>query len=267
MRWDGTVMGSSAFLALPRVPGYKYEFLDGTARIHPVDSPLILLAARTKDALARTTPSTRVTVRPPAPKDRDALVALWADIFVEMPDYGWVDRERIRVDAQKWLDGLMEDPDGRDARRSRVALRDGTVVGGLLAGTFGATPQIDVLFVAPDTQRRGIGRALLHAFARAVQPDARIVSTSHPANRASRNWHRNTGFCPLPDRSLIQHLQSSLRANLKHGHVPEEESRPVMATLTQIGDRLRETEREHPAAVHPIRWMREDTLLERYLIG
>lgn len=57
------------------------------------------------------------------------------------------------------------------------------------------------------------------------------------------------------------------RANLKHGHVPEEEDRPVMATLIQISDRLRETEREHPAAVHPTRWMQEDELLERYLVG
>ena len=41
MRWDGTVIGSSAFLALPRVPGYKYKLLDGTLteKTHPSRYP------------------------------------------------------------------------------------------------------------------------------------------------------------------------------------------------------------------------------------
>lgn len=268
-RWDGASMEQSEFLALPRVPGYKYELLDGTARIRPVDSPVILLAARTVDVLARASPSEQATVRPLAPDDRDALVTLWADIFVEMPDYGWVDREYIRDDAQERIDALLENADGQNARRSRVAVRDGTVVGGLLADTFGSAPQIDVLFVAPEAQRQGLGAVLLHAFAHAVCADdaLRIVSTSHPANRASRDWHRTMGFYPLPDRSLIRHVRTTLQANLKHGHVPEADARPVIETLAQIDERLRETERERPRAVQPIRWAQDEKLLDRHLVA
>ena len=267
-RWNGVAMGSDKFRALPRVPGYKHELIDGTARIRPVDSPLVLLAAPTADLRTRTQPPDRGTVRPLAPDDRDALVTLWADIFVEMPDYGGVDRDDIRADAQEQIDALLDNPEGADAMRSRVALRDGTVVGGLLADTFGAVPQIDVLFVAPEVQRQGVGAALLHAFARAVLADdePRIISTSHPANTASRQWHRTMGFVPLPSRSLVQHVRICLRTNLAHGHVPAERGRPVEAMLAGIVDRLRDAERSHPTSVHPIQWRREPTRLEQYLL-
>lgn len=183
-RWNGITMEADEFRALPRVPGYTHELIDGTARIRPVDSPLILLAIRTDDVPAQTRPSVPTTVRPLAPNDRDALVTLWADIFVERPDYGRVDRDHIRTDAQKQIDALLDNSEGANATCSRVALRDGTVVGGLLASTFGKHPQIDVLFVVPHEQRQGIGRTLLRAFVQAVRAAAYIVSTSHPANRS-----------------------------------------------------------------------------------
>jgi len=268
-RWDGAVMDQSEFLALPRVPGYKYELLDGTTRIRPVDSPVILWVARTKEVLAQAHSSTGATVRPPAPEDRDALATLWADVFVQHPDYGWVDREYIHSDAQDRLDALLDTPDAQNARRSRVAVRNGAVVGGLLADTFGSAPQIDVLFVSPDAQRRGIGAALLHDFAQAARADdePRIVSTSHPANRTSRAWHRAMGFRPLPDRSLVRHVCTTLRANLEHDHVSETDAQPVLEILDQIADRLRETEGERPRAVQPIRWGQDDNLLAQYLVA
>lgn len=266
-RWDGVAMGSDEFRALPRVPGYKHELINVTARIRPIDSPLVLLAAPTADLRTRTQPPDRGTVRPLTPDDRDALVTLWPDIFAEMPDYGGVDRDYIWADAQEQIDALLDSPEGADAMRSRVALRDGTVVGGLLADAFGAVPQIDVLFVAPEAQRQGVGAALLHAFARAVPADEpRIISTSHPANTASRQWHRTMGFVPLPSRSLVQHVRICLRTNLAHGHVPAEQGRPVEAMLDRIVDRLRDAERSHPTSVHPIQWRRESTRLEQYLL-
>lgn len=107
-RWDGVAMESDEFRALPRVPGYKYELLDGTARIRPVDSPLIPLAARTTDVLARSRSSDWTTVRSLGPDDRDTLVTLWTDIFVEMPDYGWVDRNHIRWRREAaWLEQYL----------------------------------------------------------------------------------------------------------------------------------------------------------------
>ena len=201
-RPDGVAMGSDKFRALPRVPGYKHELIDGTARIRPVDSPLVLLAAPTADLRTRTQPPDQGTVRPLAPDDRDALVTLWADIFVEMPDYGGVDRDDIRADAQEQIDVLLNSPEGPNAMRSRVALRDGTVVGGLLADTFGAVPQIDVLFVAPEAQRRGVGAALLHAFARTVlgpttspAPSARPIRPTRRVGSGTAQW--DSCHCPV----------------------------------------------------------------------
>ena len=44
MRWNGASMDAAKFRTLPRVPGYRYELLDGTARIRPVDQ--FVLVAR-----------------------------------------------------------------------------------------------------------------------------------------------------------------------------------------------------------------------------
>lgn len=75
------------------------------------------------------------------------------------------------------------------------------------------------------------------------------------------------GFRSLPDRSLIQHLQVTLQANLEHEHIPEDVGRSVLATFTRIAERLRETERKRPVAVQPIRWGQDDSLLDRYLVA
>jgi GNAT superfamily N-acetyltransferase len=265
--WNGATLAYDAFLALPRVPGYRYEFLDGTARIRPVDHPLILLAARTSTVQARTAPPpSSCTVRPLAPDHRDALVALWTDIFTPLPDYATADRTSIRADAQKRIDALLAAPATPNTTRSRVALRNDTVIGGLLADTFGPHPQLDVIFVAPSAQRRGAARALLHAFAKATRSHSHLVSSAHPANRESRQWHRRMGFVPLPDRPLVRHLQAHLRANLAHDHVPATAGKQAKTMLDRIADRLRRAEHEHPAAVHPIRWAQDEDLLPQYLV-
>lgn len=269
MRWDGASMDAAKFRTLPQVPGYRYELLDGTARIRPVDSPLILLAARTDDGMAPARPPASVTLRPPRLRDRDALVNLWTDLFAERPDHGRAGREHIRADAQKRVDALLDSSNEPLLDWACVAFHDGAVVGALLPDMFGSYPQIDVLFVAPDWQRRGVGTTLLRTFAQAVRADDApcVVSTSHPANRASRGWHRAMGFCPLPSRPLIQHLRLCLQANLVHDHVPANQGRPAKTMLDQIADRLRASERKHPTAVHPIRWAQEDDALEQYLVG
>lgn len=168
--------------------------------------------------MAPARPPASVTLRPPRLRDRDALVNLWTDLFAERPDYGGAGREHIRADAQKRVDALLDSSNEPPLDWACVALHDGAVVGALLPDMFGSYPQIDVLFVAPDWQRRGVGTALLRTFAQAVRADDApcVVSTSHPANRASRGWHRAMGFCPLPSRPLIQHLRLCLQANLVH---------------------------------------------------
>lgn len=188
------------------------------------------------------------------------------------PRSGALDVPVPDVDPSRW-DGVEMDL-GAFRALPRVPgfkyeLLDGTVIEGLRTDTFGSVPQIDVLFVAPEAQRRGIGTALLHAFARAVHADdeSRIVSSSHPANRASRNWHRSLSFYPLPSRSLIRHIRTCLQANLEHGHVLEADGRPASAMLGRIATRLQAAERERFAAAHPIQWTREEDLLEQHLVS
>ena len=69
-------MERATFLALPRVPGYKYELLDGTARIRPVDSPVVLLEAldQIAERLWKTERERPVAVQPILWAQDDALL-------------------------------------------------------------------------------------------------------------------------------------------------------------------------------------------------
>lgn len=56
------------------------------------------------------------------PDDRNALVTFWADVFVETPDCGWVDRSHTRADAQEQLDALLDTLEEADDRAASAML-------------------------------------------------------------------------------------------------------------------------------------------------
>lgn len=271
MQWHEATMDMDTFNALPRHPGYKYELWEGTASIRPAESALATLVASLPEALRRTEQRScdaPGAVRRLRPDDRDALVGLWTDVFDPLPDYGLADRACIRSDAERQLKELLADPASEEVFRSRVVTTEGTIVGALLTTTFGSTPEIDIIFVAPDRQEQGIGSALLGDVGqRLLQAgERRIVSGYHLANEGSRAWHRRLGFVELPDLTLARRRYRCVRMNLDRGHYADPEAaRDHAAHLERIIDRMERAEQDHFSAVHPLQWSREgETLLERY---
>lgn len=273
MQWHESTMVLDTFNALPRHPGYKYELWDGTASIRPADSALATLVASLREATRRAEQRScdaSGAVRPLRPDDRNALVDLWTEVFDPLPDYGLADRVFIRSDAERQLDELLADPASEEVFHSRVATTEGTIVGALLTTTFGSTPEIDVIFVAPDYRNQGIGSALLEEVGqRLLQAgEHRIVSGYHLANEGSRTWHRRLGFYELPDLTLARHRYRCVRMNLDHGHYADPEAaRDHVAHLERVIDRMERAEQDHFSAVHPSQWPREEEgLLERYFL-
>jgi ribosomal protein S18 acetylase RimI-like enzyme len=251
-------------MRLPRVPGYIYELSDGTPDVRPSESAVAVVAAPASDVTAcaqrhvrddRATANT--SVRPPHPRDRDALVDLWTRVFTQTPDYCRAPLEYVRTDAEKRIDALF-DASSSAEEASRVVTSDETVVGALLAGSFGDVPEVDVIYVDPDHRRRGLGAQLLAAYVSALQENRAeyVVSGYHLANGPSRAWHHRMGFRTLPSLLLVRHVRRSVQLNVTSGHVPARSGQSALDVLERIEQRLSETQEKDFATAAPPLWQR-----------
>ena len=78
---------------------------------------------------------------------------------------------------------------------TRIALWDGTIVGGVYAFSDGELDaSIHGLATHPDFQRRGIGRALMESLVAAFPSHIAVLLTTEPHNA---DFYRKIGFRPL----------------------------------------------------------------------
>ena len=107
----------------------------------------------------RPSPSERrpvdLTIRPFAAEDQAAVIALWQDCRLVVPqnDPEKDIRAKVRFQPDLFL----------------VALLDGQLVGTVMVGYDGHRGWINYLAVAPDRRRQGIGRVLMGAAETALQ--------------------------------------------------------------------------------------------------
>jgi ribosomal protein S18 acetylase RimI-like enzyme len=96
-----------------------------------------------------------LTIRPFAAEDQEAVIALWQDCLLVVPqnDPALDIRAKVRFQPDLFL----------------VALLDGGVVGTVMAGYEGHRGWINYLAVAQDRRCQGIGRALMSAAEAALQ--------------------------------------------------------------------------------------------------
>jgi ribosomal protein S18 acetylase RimI-like enzyme len=90
-----------------------------------------------------------LTIRPFTADDQDALIALWQDCRLVVPQNDPVMDIAAKVRFQPDL--------------FLVALLDGRLVGTIMAGYEGHRGWINYLAVAPDRRRQGVGKALMGA--------------------------------------------------------------------------------------------------------
>jgi GNAT superfamily N-acetyltransferase len=125
-------------------------------------------------------------LRPYAPGDEAAMAGLWFESWLS------VGLEHPVVTKAELVERLPRELAGRwDVT---VAEADGRLLGFLALAL--SERRLDQLFIAPDAQRRGVGRTLFEV-AKERMPDGFWLSTQ-PANGGARAFYEQCGMTPEP---------------------------------------------------------------------
>ena len=244
-------MSLEEFHQLPFSLAWKQEYINGCL----VESPREVIVHATIPVAPRTVPSP-ATLRPTINADERNLLkpfkAAFADAF-EFCDYT---RKHFAESARQSLHHFFHGPFHLPLPASRVAIGPpglpdaGKPVGAaLLLAQDEGWALLDMIFVTPTWQRRGLASALAAAALTALHQAGgyrTLVSRYHLGNEPSRAWHHGFGFTDEPDLRLAQ---LNLRAS---SH--ELRRLRLLGTLTPAAQRRLVRERN--------RWQREVDRLE-----
>ncbi len=268
------------FELLPRRLGWKYEYWDGQAHLSPRDQsvsvvlplePATATERRPVPSGGRTllTTGEPVQLGPAMPDGQPDLVFAYIQAFRDSIEFcDWPD-ERIEEQARQDLEGFFAGRRGRRLEASRVALDDAAGSGerralgaALLSEVAPQTALLDLLFVVPGRQRRGLATALVSEAAEELSRRGfrRFESRYHLGNEASRAWHLRFGFVDEPDlflaESMLHHVRHEIWRREKLGDLTPEERASLGAELerwrTQVGELEARAKREGMEAVLPL---------------
>jgi len=203
MRSRHTIMSLAEFRLLPRDPGWKYEYFDDMAHVTP----------RARVATVRVSVGSRLfetplPLRGVVASDREGLVAAYVAAFDDSAEYCDVTPEGILRSAQENIRDFYAGDRGEALRSSCVAVDEAAedlveVVAGaaLVTRAKDGSPLLDMLFVRPRWQRRGLAAALVSWSLRELlaEGEATLRSRYLLANEPSRAWHQDFGFTVEPD--------------------------------------------------------------------
>ena len=220
MRSRHITMSIEEFRLLPRDPGWKYEYFDEMAHITP----------RARLATVRLGVGSR-PLKPPLPlrgvvaSDQEGLVAAFVAAFADSADYCDVPREGISCSAQECLRDFHAGARGEALPSSCVAIDDAAedpveVVAGaaLVTRAKDGCPLLDMLFVRPSWQRRGLATALVSWSLRELvaEGEATLRSRYLLANEPSQAWHQQFGFTLELD-AVDAEASARIQASRKNG--------------------------------------------------
>ncbi len=211
------------FQQLPRNPAYKYEYVEGVARLTPrglaYHATLDLAAYQSDPAAGETTP---INLRRLRKRDLPALVPVFAGAFASLQPFGSLDdATRLRA-AEECLTKTCSDVDGPRVRvASFIASQEDKPVGAILITLMpdgdprawdafhwpqpappdllrrrGGQPHVTWIFVSPWHKGSGVGTALLNASVDVLRRLGypALLSTFFSANESSMLWHWRSGF-------------------------------------------------------------------------
>ncbi len=211
-------MPQDHFLALPRLPGWKYEYVDGNAYIEPLPH---LVYTKITVAPSNAQDINGILFRTITSGDIDRLKTPYADAFENTVEYFGKNRAEVLESADDVLNRFFRGEDGRPVPGflAETCPDDGiSVVGAALAVKTDDYYMLDMLFVRPARQRQSVAASLLYRLMNMMYMDgaAQLISRYNLANIPSRNWHRKQGFKDLPDLQL---------ARIYHYHAVYEQKR------------------------------------------
>lgn len=202
----------ATYVEQPRHPGWKCELLDGMPRIEPraatVPVRLALTDRRPLHRPPRLLPP-GVAVRSVAgAADAPALVRALADAFLGNVDFWGCGRGYVRAAVEDTIATFFAGRRGAAHPASRLVVTAQAVVGGALLVCSPKGPRLDLLFVRPRWQRRGLATMLVAEAATALRASGAPVLRSRYrlANAPSAAWHARFGFVEEPDW-LVAHAR------------------------------------------------------------
>lgn len=205
MRTRPTEMTWDEFERLPRRPGWKHEYWGGKAYIQPrpsvaiVRAPVVLRPISIPDGFR---------LRPATLGDVPRLIHAFFDAFRDSIDYWDYPLPKIRANASHSIATCFAGRRGAFHSASCLALAPTgrTIAGAALIVESGERPNLDLLFVRPRWQRRGLAVALVQSAMNALHEtgETQIDGGYNVANDASAAAHQRLGFVELPDLRRAQ---------------------------------------------------------------
>jgi GNAT superfamily N-acetyltransferase len=244
---------------LHRHPGWKYEYWDGQVHI----TPRHLVAVAHVEVSPRQVDAT-VNLREVTRADEADLIAAFLDAFSGSVDYCDWPQPRIEENAVENIRGFFEERYGKPHHASRLADADwdglSAVLGAVLITSCKNGPRLQILFVRPGWQRRGLATALVSCALNALPGSGarRLTSSYNLANEASLRWHSRFGFVEQPDLLIARvRLQCALHElRRREGDLDDEESARLEAESTRFSAQVSAleeiAEREGFDAVAPL---------------
>ena len=205
MRSRHTGMSLAEFRLLPRDPGWKYEYFDEMAHVTPRAR---LATVRVGVGVGSPALEPPLPLRSVVASDREQLVAAYVAAFADSAEYCDVSPEGILRSAHENIRDFYAGDRGEALRASCVAVDEAAqdpveVVAGaaLVTRAKDGCPLLDMLFVRPRWQRRGLADALVSWSLRELlaHGEATLRSRYLLANEPSRAWHQHFGFTVEPD--------------------------------------------------------------------
>ncbi len=186
------------FKRLPRKPGWKYEYWHNQAHISP--------AHRCIESIVEVKPlpvNSPCRIRPVETSDEPRLIPLYLTAFRDTIEYCDWKPEKIETSAINNIKDFFIGKWGRPLAASRAAVCVKTnggeeyIIGAaLISEKQDGQPVLDMLFVAPPWQRKGVASFLVSAAINELNIIGykKLKSSYHPGNEASSAWHQNFGF-------------------------------------------------------------------------
>jgi len=242
MRSKHVPMTMEEFHRLPRKLGWKYEYWEKCAHISPAHH-----VVTTTIEITQRTINSPYKLRPVETGDEPRLVSLYFDAFKDTIDFCDWKPSKIKTSAEEDIRGFYTGKRGKPLPTSRVAVDEhagSSVIGAVLIverngdehdfppGGGGTLPFMDILFIAPRRQRRGVAAALVSTAMDELYRSGhkRLKSHYHLGNEASRYWHRRFGFKDVVDHFLAERYYRHARYELRR--------RELLGNLTETGHRL-----------------------------